>query len=498
MKKFLIFLTVATLALCLAAGITACDDKSQTVRNLFACNDDGMTYSDLNLGDFYYKPSADAEGDYPDVNSVVFQVQYEDGSTVQADKNDPDFKLSGITLNGTPVQNEPEFYDAGLWTYEFSYKGATARVYFNILPGTSAGYKIGGIPDSWDYSVMPDLTASVTVSGYGEPLVFSGENANATLYYISFEDYGKLTQSSAQELINASQYYLPFDEGGYYIHAGEYYFFADMAAAGNYAGQLTDLKKVVVNRERLTFTAPENVSLSYYFNSGKGPGNAKISDVGLPYFTVNALNAAGDTVTLTSGEWLDPDEEISAGTPDKKYRISLIPTTDESDYYADNLVAECTVNAVKGYLGADTDQFVFDDSASLTLNRTYDTGAYADNGGLDFFNSGLATNDDIMVYEFFRMVDVKDEAGKKLPVYIEGIDDPVYAGDADASAKVVRVSYSTGTYSYRIVLNGVPAAGDYTFTVSLVDDVNFRWGDYSRDYGSLPITLNYTVTGNVS
>ena len=87
--------------------------------------------------------------------------------------------------------------------------------------------------------------------------------------------------------------------------------------------------------------------------------------------------------------------------------------------------------------------------------------------------------------------------GKKLPVYsYETAPEPAIAGDEGASAKVVRTYYNEGVYDYFIVLNDEAEFKDYSFTVSLIDDVNFRWGDYSRDYGSDPITLNYTVERN--
>lgn len=351
---------------------------------------------------------------------------------------------------------------------------------------------------------MPDLTEAATVSGYGDPLVFSGENANIRLYYIDADRYSEITGSGTLNIDILNDYINEFSQfypdQDYYIPAGDYRFFAEMSLSGNYADQLTNAVSVTVEKERLTFTPPADMTASYYFTNSNKPGNVKISKVYVPAQSATTTNLAGEQIVLQSlyRSWLDPDEEVSAATPEKTYKFLFEPiNVDASNYDVSALVGECTVIVYRGYVGGDNDEFSFGDDLPLVIDRTVEINDYNENGGLSFFNTMTVTNDMYKIDEFFSMVDVRDSNGKKLPVYsYETAPEPAIAGDEGASAKVVRTYYNEGVYDYFIVLNDEAEFKDYSFTVSLIDDVNFRWGDYSRDYGSDPITLNYTVERN--
>lgn len=504
MKKFLTVLLTIALSVCIAAGFAACDDKAQQIRYLTALDSNGSAFDNLSLGDFTYKSSPEQSGNYPDVKSVGFQVTYEDGSSSAVSANDAALKIKEIRHNGQTVETEPDLYDVGLWEYVFDYKGFNATVSFNILPSTQAGYVLSGIPESWQYSAMPDLTETATVSGYGDPLVFTGENANIRLYYIDADRYSELTGSGTLNIDILNDYIHEFSQfypdQDYYIPAGDYRFFAEMSLSGNYADQLTNAVSVTVEKERLTFTPPADMTASYYFTNSNKPGNVKISKVDVPVQSATTTNLAGEQIVLQSlyRSWLDPDEEVSAATPEKTYKFLFEPIyVDASNYDVSALVGECTVIVYRGYVGGDNDEFSFGDDLPLVIDRTVEINDYNENGGLSFFNTMTVTNDMYKIDGFFSMVDVRDSNGKKLPVYsYETAPEPAIAGDEGASAKVVRTYYNEGVYDYFIMLNDDAEFKDYSFTVSLIDDVNFRWGDYSRDYGSDPITLNYTVERN--
>lgn len=502
MKKFITVALVALLALGLVAGFAACDTKSETVRALMIQGGDGSDYIDYYLGDFYYKKSADESGDYPDLSTVNFKVQYEDGSISSLAADTPELKLVEITRDGQKVDEEPVLYDAGAWTYVYEYKGARANVYFTVLPAMNAGYEITGLPSSWEYSAMPNLTETVSVSGYTDPLVFYGENLNAQIYYIPTdkfeEDFAGATmnEETMNDIEFASRQYYPFDESGaffpIYVNAGEYYFFLKLSASGNYSGQLTNMQKVTVEKETLEFPALPTLEVSYQFSDYNGPGNAKISEIYRPDYSFSTTNKGGETVTLITSEWLNPDEEVSMATPDKKYKVKLSPDSSLSNYNTDNLYIECTVTATKGYVISDEDTFIFGDAEQLVIDRTFELNECAERG-LKFFNSVATNNYETFLASYFRMVNVTDNNGKKLPVYAENSDTPLYEGDEGASAKIIRTD--SGTYGYYIILNE-NAIGKYTFTVSLIDDVNFCWGTYGNDYGNAPIILNYSVVEN--
>lgn len=503
MRKTLTLLLILALALCLAVGVAACEDRSRQIRSLSALNTDGYAFDMLDLGDFSYKSSLEQDGKYPDVGIVGFKLTYEDGSSSAVAVNDSTLKLKEIKLNGEVVEEEPELYDVGYWEYVFDYDGHTATVYFNILPSTEANYRLTGIPSSWKYSAMPDLTQNISVEGYGDPLVFDGENANVSIYYISAARYsqyvipGKLNSDILHANIADFSLYQASDD--YYIPVGEYLFVAEMKACGNYDTQLTDTVTVTVEKEPLTFTPPENVVAEYYFAGNRQPGNVTISKVSVPACSVTTTNLGGDVLYLQSvyRSWLNPDEEVSVATPDKTYEFTFEPiNVDASNYDLSALVGECTVNAHKGYLGSGNDEFIFGDDLPLVVNKSVEINYYNEYG-LDFFNSSSLTDDMYKIVEFFSMVDVRDANGKKLPVYSSASNDkPEIEGDEGASAKVVRTYSNIGVYDYFIVLNDAAEYKDYAFTVSLIDDVNFRWGSYGKDCGSEPITLNYTVERN--
>lgn len=508
MKKTLTILLILTLAVCLAVGITACDNKkSETVRLLMITSSDGQDYDFFYLGDFYYKKSIDQSGAYPDFSTLSFKVQYEDGSTAPLAADSPELKIAEITKDDVSVTETPVLYDVGNWEYVYEYRGAKATVYFNILPASDADYQITGLPSSWIYSAIPDLTETIAVSGYSDPLVYYGDDRNAELYYIEVSKYEEEFADAATDsytmydLMSASHMYYPHEQDGSqyktYIDAREYYFFLKLTASGNYDTQLTNLKKVTVEKETLEIGSLPTLNASYEFNSYDGPGNAKISAIRRPDYSCTVTNKGGETVELSTWDWIDPDDEISVGTPDKKYKIALTPYSD--NYNTDNLYIECTVTAAPGYVRSNYGtSFVFGDEEQLVIDRDVQLNECTQNG-LEFFNSlGLDNDDDFLEY-YFKMVNITDKNGKKLPVYKEDSDTPLYAGDDGAIGKVVRtgiITVSGGTvYDYRIILNEY-AFGDYTFTVSLVDNVNFYWGYHDKNYGIKPIILNYSVVEN--
>ena len=501
MKKLITVALAIALAACLVTGIAACDSKSETVRLLLIQSSDGLDYSDYNLGDFYYKKSVDESGAYPDFGVVSFKVQYEDGSFASLAADDPELKVVEINKDGIKVDSAPVLYDVGVWTYVYEYKGAKATVYFNIMPASNAEYQITGLPSSWEYSAIPALTETIAVSGYADPLVYFGEDSNAFIYYIQADVFEEnftgvtMDENKLYELEVASSIYYPFSDDGspypIFINAGEYYFYLKLSASGNYAAQLTNLQKVTVEKETLDIGSLPTLETSYQFYSYNGPGNAKISEILEPYHSFSVTNKGGIAVQLITSDWMNPDDEISVGTPDKKYRIALMPDSGLDNYNADNLYIECTVAATAGYVQSDYDTFSFGDAEQLVVNREVQLNECTQKG-LKFFTALGLSNNDALLESYFKMVDVFDENGNKLPVYAENSDTPLFAGDDGASGKVVRTTDGS-VYDYRIVLNE-NAIGDYTFTVSLIDDVN--WGTYDKNYGVEPITLNYSVTEN--
>lgn len=504
MKKFITAVIIATLALCLVLGIAACDSKSDTVRALIITAADGLDYSDYNLGDFYYKKSVDESGAYPDFSTLNFKVQYEDGSTAPLAADSPELKVVEISKDGTVVTDAPVLYDVGVWTYVYEYRGAKANVYFNIMPASNAEYQITGLPSSWEYSAIPDLTETIAVSGYSDPLVYFGADANAYIYYIKADVFEAnfvgvtMDEDNMFDLEVASSMYYPFSDDGspspIFINAGEYYFYLKLSASGNYSAQLTNLQKVTVEKETLDIGTLQPLNETYRFYSYDGPGNAKISEVlNCPYYSFSTTNKGGETVQLVTSDWLNPDDEISVGTPDKKYKIALSPDTGFDNYNTDNLYIECTVTATAGYVQSDYSTFAFGDEEQLVVNRDVQLNECTQKG-LKFFTALGLSNNDSLLASYFKMVNVLDENGKKLSVYAENSDTPLYAGDNGAIGKVVRTTNGS-VYDYRIVLNET-AIGDYTFTVSLIDDVNFYWGTSDKNYGIKPIILNYSVVEN--
>lgn len=503
MKKLATVLLIALLTLCVIAGFAACDNKSETVRALLIQSSDGLDYSDYNLGDFYYKKSADESGAYPDLSTVSFKIQYEDGSFASLAADNPELKVVEINKDGVKVEGAPVLYDVGVWTYVYEYRGAKANVYFNIMPASNAEYQITGLPSSWEYSAIPALTETIAVSGYADPLVYFGEDTNAYIYYIKADVFEKnfagvtMDEDKLYDLEVASSMYYPFNNDGspnpIFIDAGEYYFFLKLSAAGNYAAQITNLQKVTVEKETLEIPELPTLEVNYTFSDYNGPGNAKISDIYRPDYSFTMTNKGGETVKLMTSDWLDPDEEVSVATPDKKYKVRLSPDTSLSNYNTDNLYIECTVNATRDYILCHDYTFVFGDEEQLVINRTVELNDYTQNG-LKFFNSVGTTNDKYLLSSYFKMIDVVDKNGKKLPVYEENSATPIYEGDDDASAKIVR-TFDGISYDYFIIPNE-NAIGDYTFTVSLIDDVNFYWGNDQNDYGIKPIILNYSVVEN--
>ncbi len=503
MKKLITVALAIALAACIVTGIVACDTKSETVRLLLIQSSDG-DFSDYNLGDFYYKKSADESGAYPDLGVVSFKVQYEDGSFSSLAADDPELKVVEINKDGVKVESAPVLYDVGKWTYVYEYKGAKATVYFNIMPASNAEYQITGLPSSWEYSAIPSLTETISVSGYADPLVYFGEDANAFIYYIQADVFEEnftgvtMDENKLYELEVSSSLYYPFSDDGspdpIFINAGEYYFYLKLSASGNYAAQLTNPQKVTVEKETLDIGSLPTLETSYQFYSYNGPGNAKISEILIPpYYSFSVTNKGGIEVQLNTSDWMNPDDEISVGTPDKKYRIALMPDGGLDNYNADNLYIECTVAATAGYVQSDYDTFSFGDAEQLVVNREVQLNECTQKG-LKFFTALGLSNNDALLESYFKMVDVFDENGNKLPVYAENSDTPLFAGDDGASGKVVRTTDGS-VYDYRIVLNE-NAIGDYTFTVSLIDDVNFHWGTFDKNYGVEPITLNYSVTEN--
>ena len=503
MKKLITVALAIALAACIVTGIVACDTKSETVRLLLIQSSDG-DFSDYNLGDFYYKKSADESGAYPDLGVVSFKVQYEDGSFSSLAADDPELKVVEINKDGVKVESAPVLYDVGKWTYVYEYKGAKANVSFNIMPASNAEYQITGLPSSWEYSAIPSLTETISVSGYADPLVYFGEDSNAFIYYIQADVFEEnftgvtMDENKLYELEVASSLYYPFSDDGspdpIFINAGEYYFYLKLSASGNYAAQLTNPQKVTVEKETLDIGSLPTLETSYKFYSYNGPGNAKISEILIPpYYSFSVTNKGGIAVQLNTSDWMNPDDEISVGTPDKKYRIALMPDGGLDNYNADNLYIECTVAATAGYVQSDYDTFSFGDAEQLVVNREVQLNEFTQKG-LKFFTALGLSNNDALLESYFKMVDVFDENGNKLPVYAENSDTPLFAGDDGASGKVVRTTDGS-VYDYRIVLNE-NAIGDYTFTVSLIDDVNFHWGTFDKNYGVEPITLNYSVTEN--
>lgn len=500
MKKAITAFIIATLALCLVLGIAACDSKSDTVRALIITAADGLDYSDYNLGDFYYKKSVDESGAYPDFSTLNFKVQYEDGSTAPLAADSPELKVVEISKDGTVVTDAPVLYDVGVWTYVYEYRGAKANVYFNIMPASNAEYQITGLPSSWVYSTRKDLTETIAVSGYPSPVVFSGEDTNALVYYISADYFDEhfagatVNEQTMSDIVFASRLYYPYAQSGYFVPAGEYYFFLKMSATGNYSDQLTNLQKVTVEKETFDIGTLPTLNESYKFYSSNGPGNVKISEaLSCPYYSFTTTNKGGETIKLITAGWMDPDDEISVGTPDKKYKVKLAPDTSFDNYNMDNLYIECTVTATAGYMQSDYSTFAFGDEEQLVVNRDVQLNECTQKG-LKFFTALGLDNNDALLESYFKMVSVTDKNGKKLSVYAENSETPLFAGDDGAIGKIVRTT-SGSVYDYRIILNE-NALGDYTFTVSLIDDVNFYWGTVDNNYGTEPIILNYSVVEN--
>lgn len=503
MKKLISTLIFTAVILCLAVGITACGGDPETVRVLTITGADGFDYETYNLGDFYYKKSAEESGDYPDLSSLKFKVQYDDGSISPLASDTPELKLAEIKKDGVTVADTPVLYDVGTWEYVYEYKGAKASVYFSILPAMNAEYEITGLPSSWIYSAIPDLTEIIAVSGYADPLVYFGDDTNAYIYYIPVDVYDENFSDAvmdADTLFNlefASSIYYPYEPDGspykVYVNAGEYYFYLKLSASGNYDAQITKMQKVTVQKEILEIGSLPTLEVSYEFDIFDGPGNAKVSKIYRPDYSFTTTNKGGETVKLSTSDWMNPDDEVSAATPDKKYKVKLSPDTSFDNYNTDNLYIECTVAVTKGLVGWEQYTFKFDGEDQLVVNRDVELNDCTQNG-LQFFNSNSYSNDEYLLSEFFGIVKVTDGNGKKLPVYAENSDTPLYDGDEGASAKVVRTLKGT-SYDYYIILNEI-AVGNYTFTVSLIDDVNFRWGTTQNDYGNAPIILNYSVVEN--
>lgn len=497
MKKYWKIIIVATVALCLIVGIVACTPKEKTVSLLNFVDGNGNAVNSLNLGDFSY-------GDKPDLDALSFQITFDDNSTEKLTKDDPSVSVVSVTHDGAPLQEIPEVFDKGSWEITYGYKDKTAVAYFTVSADFAADFSIEGLPSEWIYSEIADFSSTLSVNGYPEEADFFSWENNGSLYYIQADKYREIvsenpfgTEQFEQAVLqNATQYLFDeFDVRSRYIDSGKYYMLAYMKECGNYGAQFTQAKEFTVLKETLTFDPGSPIPLEFYFPVNNAPGNGKLGDKGIPVVSsIVAYDSNNMPVQLSSDNWENPDEIISAADPaDKLHKLQLVPTTENPDNFElDNLFLNYKLIIAKGeirnYIGWD------ELDENRVVNRTLTLDSYEKTNLFVFEH--ISSFDQDFAKTFFTFCKITDSEGRRLPVYIDGETSPLVQGDDDASAKVVRKTVFD-SYSYGIQLNSPVTTGTYNFTLSLIDNVNFYWKNhYGEELGSDPITLRYNVTAN--
>lgn len=493
-----IFTAIAAILLIgvLLAFVVACENETQTKTPSYlniSASSSGEPSSSLYLGEFEYGTQADKDISAA-LSSLQFTVYYNDGGSDKIEANQ--VKVSSVTYNNDSLTSLPETYAGGNYNITYEYNGATGSVYFTVTTSaTGANYVIEGLPSSWIYSSMPDLTSIAKVTGYETDVVFTGTDANAQLNYVTkelfdelSEQYGNDTAEFKNEIVTQSFYYFPDSyDNMYFLSPGEYRFFAVLNETANYTQQPTNFVSVTVEKETLTFNAPSvPYELSHNYLSTAMTGNIKLSDIVIkPYIpSLTATNSRGEVIELTGDDWNNPDEEINANDLSGKTHKFRLQSTGSDAYNSDNLLVDVKVDVVKGLIEPDLN---FDEN--YISDATVSAGAYEAQYFPLFAQNGMS---DLT----FGLIEIRDSGGKKLPLYDFDGTTLIEEGEQGAIAKLIKISRSANYSDYYIALNDQPELGTYQFTVNLKDTENYYWCKYATDMGTTPITVNMQYVYN--
>ncbi len=486
MRKTITAVIAAILIVCAIIGFSACDNTQKKTPSYLEIVTPSGALSNTYLGEFTYGAESDKQIS-DTLSSFQFNVVYNEGGFDAVAKENV---TVSVKKDEQDVGSLPQSFNAGYWNITYGYSGVFVSVNFVInQAATGTGYVLSGLPSTWEYSKMPNLTQLATVEEY-DAADFVSENHNASLYYIEESVYENLAEKytdnaelSSQLVSAANVYYASNYDACTFVPVGQYRFFASISGADNYTSLITSTVSVTVKKEFLNFTAPEiPFEMTYEYDDDYKTGNVKLSELHYkPYIgSLTATNSREQSVYLDAGDWVNPETEINSGTLSGKIHKMYLGMSqyDSANYELSNLTVDVKINVLKGAINPD---ILFDTSNNYSLfvdSISYETvffNVFRDNGFTD---------------SVFSLLSIKDSEGRTLPVYESDGTTLVKEGDSGASGKLLRTPATNYYYKYSIAINGEPSEGTYVFSMSLKDNENYFWHYNGTDRGSDPVSLN--------
>ena len=451
-KKILIFVMAFAIIFPAAFLLSACDGKdgkkvqSITVDNLFIGDSVEYEYG-TNINDIFSLENMEVTAIYDDNSTKVLSS---DEYTVEFSKNT------------NPIDEIKSIPDVGYYGISVSYEGAFHGITFTVIKSSTPYYSISLFHKSWTYG--NDDIPKVKLENYQLQ-----EGDSVDYYYIEKSNYDALSDEEKELANRYAEDWTYIADGTTTLDAGQYYVFAyiNFANESNYTGLtvIDDNTLITVKKKQIVVTPEDAAGVSAwkfdYSNSYNTSSDGKyiIGDIAL-----KNIRLENDRVTISGVEgyfnWKNPEQTLNSSNSGDSYPLVFIPYDSnnyEVVYSGSEIKLQVTIE--KGVIdNKNTLDIYFADSESEAKTIAYDGNQHSlllDS--FEIFNAGGVLKNIVTFTQNGENAVVREETPEN------------------------------GVTAYYI--DGLVEKGQYTFTVSIVDETNYCWaGD-----DTTPATFTVTI-----
>lgn len=446
-KKIFMFAMAFVIILPAVFLLSACGDKKVQ----------SITVNDLFVGDiveYQYGTNAD---DIFSLDNVKVSVIYDDNSTKVL--NSDEYTIE-FYKNSDKIDQIKEVPDVGSYSINISYDVVRADFSFSIIPSETPFYTTSLSHRSWTYGEENNFP-TLTLGNYQLQ-----EGDSVSYYYIEKSIYDNLSeQDKLYPYSYANDWNYVIDKTNI-LDAGQYYVFADISFANepNYTG-LTVIDNntlITVNKKTVVVTPDDATGVSTaeydYIHSGESTsgGDHTIGDISLKDIIMENY---GKIISGVEGyfAWKNPDQTLNSTNDGSSYPIVFVPYSKDNYnvVYPDGEIT-LPVSIKKGIVGNSASMDIYF-AGIETKTLKYDEKEHSVVlDGFDIHNAGGVLK---------NIVTFKNQNGEDVTVREQPLGDGLF----------------------QLYIDGLLEIGTYTFTVSLVDKINYCWEDETVE----PVT--YTV-----
>ena len=431
---------------------------------LSACGDkkvQSITVDDLSVGSLAeYEYGTSTDEIYSLENMKVTAI-YDDNSTKVLNSDEYNIEFS---KNSSPIDEIKSIPDVGNYSINISYDVVSADFSFSIIPSETPFYTTSLSHRSWTYG-EEDNFPTLTLGNYQLQ-----EGDSVSYYYIEKSIYDNLSEQEKLYPYSYANDWTYIADGTNTLDAGQYYVFADInfANESNYTG-LTVIDNntlITVNKKTVVVTPAHAAGVSALkFDYGNSYNTSSDGKYIIEAIALKLITLYNNSVTISDiagrFEWKNPDQTLNASNNGQAYPIVFIPDYSnnyEIVYSEGELTLPVTIE--KGVVGNPEKMKIYFENTNEETTIPYDGQEHSVllNNHFDIHNYGG---------ELKNIVTFKNQKGEDVAVRYEELE-----GGLD-----------------ELYIDGLKEKGTYTFTVSLVDKINYCWEDGTVE----PVTFTICI-----